>query len=290
MYGLLFFHSVCRIMNGNATRRGVMLCIKCNKMIGCRSKVCKHCKHPVTESITRQGPSKLIKQAVKLLLPADLGVEIYSVRKCKTGPELRCFVQFDSKNSTSKSAKYICDYPVCVTTKELEDKTSNYICEHAKYCFFPVLQAKVPVLDLEKLATLNITGDMKESVQKLYSDSQSKGVPLVQYVSSRTLAIVEQINSTSNDTLGTGAVSFAHVRFENIKGQGCFQQQVHCSGRSCMTWNFLSSDPSTRAVKPYSCVHYAIALWAVASDVLLQKDLGEFLDAFVSQAKQEHAS
>lgn len=277
-------------MNGNATRRGVMLCTKCNKMIGCRSKVCKHCKNSVTESPTRQASNKQIKQAVKLSLPGELGVEIYSVRKCKTGPELRCFVQFDTKNSSSKSTKYTCDYPLCVTAKELGDKTSNFMCEHAKYCFVPVLQAKVPVLDFEKLAVLSLTADMRESVEKLHSDSQSKGVPLVQYVSSRTLAVVDKINTSSNDTLGIGIVSFAHVRFENIKGQGCFQQQVNCSGQSCMTWNFLSSDPNTTAIKTYSCVHYAIALWAVASDASLQKELKEFLDAFVSQGKQKDAS
>lgn len=288
---ILFF----RIMNGNATRRGVMLCSKCSKMIGCRSKICKHCKHSVTESTTRPASNKLIKQAVKLCLPAELDVQIYSVRKCKTGPELRCFVQFDSTNepsTASKSNKYACDYPLCVTAKELGDKTSAYMCEHARFCCNStnILLARVPTLDFEKLAAMDCSTDMKDSVQKLHGNCQSKGVPLVQYVSSRTLAVVEEINVDPSDSLGMGILTFAHVRFENVKGQGCFQRQVFCSGRSCMAWNFLSNDSNATAGKTCSCVHYAAALWAIASDASLQKDLGEYLDAFVSQVKPGDSS
>lgn len=267
-----------------------MLCAKCNKMIGCRSKICKHCKHRLDESPARQASNKIIKQAVKLCLPSDLGMQIFSVRKCKTGPELRCFVQFDCKDTSTvdKSNKYSCDYPLCVTAKELGDKTSNYMCEHAKVCCTTVniLKAKIPNLDLQKLTSLEFDSDMMESVQELHSQCISKHVPLVQYVSCRTLAVVEHINTDSNDPLGTDIISFAHVRFENVKGQGCFQRQVFCSGRSCMTWNFLSNDTNAAAIKACSCAHYAAALWAISSDAALHKDMGEYLDAFVAQAKK----
>ncbi|XP_031574407.1 uncharacterized protein LOC116308163 [Actinia tenebrosa] len=287
--------SQCRIMNGNATRRGVMLCSKCNKMIGCRSKICKHCKNQVTENPPRETNPRVIKQAVQLCLPKELNIQMFSVRKCKTGPELRCFVQFEDKHdsTTNKSkccsSKYTCDYPLCITAKELGNKASDYICEHAKICCVSanVAKAKIPKLNLEKLSEMPLGNDMKDMVQALYQQCSDKNIPLVQYVSRKTLVVVDHLHSDLGNPLGSDIISFAHLRFEKVKGQGCFQRQVFCSGQSCMAWNFISNDSPASLMKSCSCVHYAVALWAIASDSTLLKDLREYLDAFVLQTKIE---
>jgi hypothetical protein len=234
-----------------------------------------------------------MKQAVKLCLPKALSIQMFSVRKCKTGPEQRCFVQFEDKTDEPQnkrkicSSKYTCDYPLCVTAKELGNKVSDYICEHAEVCCTPtnVLKAKIPKLISEKLVEMPIGSNMKELVQVLQLRCANKNIPLVQHVSCKTLAVVEQLHGNLSDPLGTDGISFAHVRFEKVKGHGCFQRQVFCSGRSCMAWNFISNDSPAALMKSCSCVHYAAALWAIASDTLLQKDFREYLDAFVLQAK-----
>lgn len=283
-----------RIMNGNATRRGVMLCTKCNKMIGCRSKICKHCKNQVTENPPRESNPRVIKQAVQLCLPKELNIQMFSVRKCKTGPEQRCFVQFEDKHekttikTNTLSSKYTCDYPLCVTAKELE-KASDYVCEHAKICCVSsnVTKAKIPKLNPEKLSEMPLDNDLKDMVQVLHQQCSARNIPLVHHVSCKTLAVVDHLHSDMSDPLGTDDISFAHVRFEKVRGQGCFQRQVFCSGQSCMGWNFISNDSPDGLMKSCSCVHYAVALWAIASDNTLRKDLREYLDAFVLQSRIE---
>lgn len=279
-------------MNGNATRRGVMLCTKCCKMIGCRSKICKHCKTQVTENAPRETNSRVVKQAVQLCLPKEFNIEMFSVRKCKTGPELRCFVQFENKpdqgtnKSKTCSSRYTCDYPLCITAKEL-GKESDYVCEHAKICHVTgsVIKAKIPKLNLDELSEMPFSSDLKGMIQVLHQQCSARNVPIVQHVSCKTLAVVDQMHSDTRGPLGTDIMSFVHVRFEKVRGQGCFQRQVFCSGQSCMGWNFISNDSPESLMKSCSCVHFAVALWAIKSDDTLLKELREYLAAFIQQSK-----
>ncbi|XP_032227239.2 uncharacterized protein LOC116610626 [Nematostella vectensis] len=270
-----------RLMGGTATRRGVMACTKCQLMIGCRSKICKHCKTQITEDPPRIKREKGVS-AVQLQLPESLNMQLFSVRKCKTGPELRCFVRVVTTSDQDDGQRpFYCDYPLCVMPKE--PSNPRFVCEHVRACSAAVT-AGVPLLDESKLDQLPLDEQMKITVLQLHQQCASYGLPLVQWITSKTLAVVDQ----SPDNASTDPVSFAHVRFDNVRGNGCFQRQVFCSGKTCMAWNFMSNSSnssSSEVDRACSCIHYAACMWAIASDDSLERDFGIYLTMFVNKAE-----
>ena len=272
-----------------------MPCQKCKNLIGCRSKTCKYCKSAVTNESLPQARGTAMQQAVILQLPSFMENVIYSVRKSKAGPDHRCFVRRQaasegesrSNGGSFFSTVFSCDYPPCVTIQELGEHPQDYMCEHAKLCrgHLSVTKAKIPVLRAEKQDELPISKQVKDTLNLLQDQCLAKGVPMVQLLSNKTLAVVEQLGANEDNTIVREIVSFVHVRFEKTKTSTGVQAQVFCTGRPCMAWNPVFSTtykPATGGssnVRLSSCTHFAACLWAIASDEGLDRDFGLYLRA-----------
>ena len=283
----MFVHSF-RMLPGNATRRGVMPCQKCQCLIGCRSKVCKHCKFLLNEANPPfRRNRKLLRQAVQLQIPSNSFVTVFSVRRSKVGPDHRCFVWCQQNEPSSKMKDiYSCDYPPCVTAMDLENKPV-VLCEHAKICRAQgsITNSRVLELKYEKLPSEYLTEAVSESLRELDRQCSSRGVPLVQGVSDRTFVVVDQllhpdgVNNLASDFLG-----FVHVRFERSKVGSLWQTQVYCTGRPCIAWNPVFSciagkgncQPSV--VRSVNCIHYSACLWAITSNENLECEFKLYLE------------
>ena len=277
-----------RMLPGNATRRGVMPCQKCQCLIGCRSKVCKHCKFLLNEANPPfRRNRKLLRQAVQLQIPSNSFVTVFSVRRSKVGPDHRCFVWCQQNEPSSKMKDmYSCDYPPCVTAMDLENKPV-VLCEHAKICRAQgsITNSRVLELNYEKLPSEYLTEVVSESLRELDRQCSSRGVPLVQGVSDRTFVVVDQllhpdgVNNLASDFLG-----FVHVRFERSKVGSLWQTQVYCTGRPCIAWNPVFSciagkgncQPSV--VRSVNCIHYSACLWAITSNENLECEFKLYLE------------
>ena len=288
---------VPRFLTGSATRRGKMQCQKCKKLIGCRSKTCKHCKFTIINDLCPQPRGNSVHQAVALQLPPFMEKSIFSVRRSKGGKDHRCFVRCETfsegeSRAINKNPTIIfsCDFPPCVTIQELGEYPQDYVCEHAKLCHSQscVKRAATPLLRREKLDKLPISQEIKDSINELQLKCHAKEVSLVQVLSSESLAVVEQLGANEDNTLVTDAVSFVHVRFEKSKALTGIQLQVFCSGRPCAAWNPVFSANYESVAKTFSnlrlanCVHFAACLWATASDDSLDRDFGLYLRALRS--------
>ena len=171
------------MLSTNPTRRGVMQCHKCRRLIGCRSKACKFCKSPLMEAnVVSYRKGSCLRQAVRLQLPVNLLTRIYSVRRLKGGPDHRCFVRCEIEESESnnghQTTRYSCDYPLCVTEQELGEKVQNFLCEHAKLCRSQstVSGAQIPQLKLEQLDELPLSEDVKAALKLLHEQCNAKQV------------------------------------------------------------------------------------------------------------------
>ena len=277
------------MLPGNATRRGVMPCHRCQSLIGCRSKVCKHCKFLLNETNPPYKRSrKQLPQAVQLHIPANSLVTVFSVRRSKVGPDHRCFVWCEKNGAYNRhnDVVYSCDYPPCVTAKELGDKSPPYLCEHAKFCHGQGFVNKGRILELhqDKLSSAMFGQEIADSLRALNKQCTTKGVPLVQCVSDRTFVVIDHLQTEQNSSLATDLIGFVHVRFERHKVHGCCQAQVICSGRPCMAWNpvFVSSKKGNSAptvLRLLNCIHYSACLWGITSDKMLEKDFAVHLEA-----------
>ena len=280
-----------------------MQCQKCRRLIGCRSKICKFCKSRLNKvNLHSSRKEKFMHQAVKLQLPLDLKTCLFSVKKSRGGPDHRCFVRCEVEDvcveKGQQTGRYSCDYPPCVTAQELGGKFQNFLCEHAKLCRnqSTVSKAKILCLKVEKLDELPLNEGMKVSLKALDDQCTLKEVPLVQLVSDKTLAVVDQLEADQDNALVPEIVSFVHVRFERIKTQGQWQHQVFCSGRSCIAWNPVFSTVTRKGDQAFSaavsnannCRHYNACLWAVASDKSLDADFRHHLMARLSTS-EEHS-
>lgn len=276
------------MLPGNATRRGVMPCLKCQCLIGCRSKVCKHCKSLLNESNPPfKRNKKHQRQAVKLQIPSNSTVTVFSVRRSKAGPDHRCFVWCERNYPDNRMRDvYSCDYPPCVTARELGNKATSFLCEHAKICRSQGLVNSSQVLDLnqDKLSSDVLSEEVSNSLKELNMQCNSKSVPLVQGVSERTFVVVDQLHSDQGGSLASDLIGFVHVRFERTKVNGCWQTQVFCSGRPCMAWNPIfscvvnkgSSLPTV--LRSVNCIHYSACLWAITSDEKLEQEFKLYIE------------
>lgn len=281
--------SQLRMLPGNATKRGVMPCQNCQSLIGCRSKVCKYCNFLINQANPPFSRSKKHRlQAVQLQIPSNSVVTVFSVRRSKVGPDHRCFVWLERSDPDNRLKDvYSCDHPPCVTARELGNKQMTFLCEHAKMCCGLGLIASSRVLELnqEKLSSGFMTEDVLDSLQKLNTQCVNKGVPLVQCVSDRTFAVVDQLHNDQSSCLATNLISFVHIRFERSKVGGGWRSQVFCSGRSCMAWNPVFSSISSSkgnslstVFRSVGCIHYSACLWAITSDEKLECEFVSFIE------------
>ncbi|PFX32369.1 uncharacterized protein LOC111320984 [Stylophora pistillata] len=280
--------SQLRMLPGNATRRGVMPCQKCQCLIGCRSKVCKHCKALLNES---NPPFKRNKkqqhQAVQLQIPSNSTMTVFSVRRSKVGPDHRCFVWCERNFPENRMRDvYSCDYPPCVTARELGNKTSSFLCEHAKVCRSQgsINNSRVLYLDQEKLSSEFFSEEVSTSLKDLNLKCSSKNVALVQCVSERTFVVVDQLHLEQGGSLAPDLIGFVHVRFERTKVNDSLKTEVFCSGRPCMAWNpvfgcVVNKGSSAPTVwRSLNCLHCSACLWAIASDKELAHEFQLCLD------------
>lgn len=292
--------SQLRMLPGNATRRGVMPCQKCQCLIGCRSKVCKHCKFLLNEANPpfRRGRKHLL-QAVQLQIPFNSVATVFSVRRSKVGPDHRCLVWCERSDSeNSMGGMYSCDYPPCVTAKELGDKSVTFLCEHAKICCSQTLTSHSRVLELneEKLSSECLTEEVSESLRELNKQCSNKGVSMVQSVSDKTFVVADQFQTDQGGSLATDLIGFVHVRFERAKVNGLWQTQVFCSGRPCMAWNPVFSCVSQKrsslptVLRSVNCIHYSACLWAITSDEKLEHDFKVYVDGARARANSSETS
>lgn len=279
--------SQLRMLPGNATRRGVMPCQKCQCLIGCRSKVCKHCKSLLNESNPPfKRNKKQQRQAVQLQIPSNSTVMVFSVRRSKVGPDHRCFVWCERNFPDNRMRDvYSCDYPPCVTARELGSKAPSFLCEHAKVCRSQgsINNSRALYLDQEKLSGEFFSGEVSNSLKDLNLRCDSKNVALVQCVSERTFVVVDQLHFEQGGSLAPDLIGFVHVRFERTKANGGLRIEVFCSGRPCMAWNpvfscTVNKGSSLPVLRSLNCVHYSACLWAIASDVELAQEFKLFLD------------
>ena len=287
------------MLPGNATRRGVMPCQKCQRLIGCRSKVCKHCKFLLNEANPPFRRSrKHLLQAIQLQIPLQSIVTVFSVRRSKVGPDHRCFVWCEQSDPDNRMRDvYSCDYPPCVTARELGNKPMSFMCEHAKICCGQGLTSNSRVLELnqEKLSSEYITPEMAESLRELNRQCDNKGVPLVQGVSDRTFVVVDQLSTDQDSSLATDLTGFVHVRFERSKVSGQWQTQVFCSGRSCMAWNPVFSCVSNKrsslptVVRSVNCIHFSACLWAITSDEKLEHEFKLYIEGVKAKGNSDVA-
>lgn len=275
------------MLPGNATRRGVMPCQKCQCLIGCRSKVCKHCKSLLNESNPPfKRNKKQQRQAVQLQIPSNSTVMVFSVRRSKVGPDHRCFVWCERNFPDNRMRDvYSCDYPPCVTARELGSKAPSFLCEHAKVCRSQgsINNSRALYLDQEKLSGEFFSGEVSNSLKDLNLRCDSKNVALVQCVSERTFVVVDQLHFEQGGSLAPDLIGFVHVRFERTKANGGLRIEVFCSGRPCMAWNpvfscTVNKGSSLPVLRSLNCVHYSACLWAIASDVELAQEFKLFLD------------
>lgn len=280
--------SLFRMLPGNATRRGVMPCQKCQCLIGCRSKVCKHCKFLLNESNPPfKRNRKHLRQAIQLHIPSNSTVSVFSVRRSKAGPDHRCFVWCEKNDPENRMGDvYSCDYPPCVTARELGNKPMSFLCEHAKISRTQGSTNNSTVLELneEKLSSEFWTEEVCNSLKELNRQCNSKSVPLVQGVSDRTFVVVDQLHTDQGSSLAADLIGFVHVRFERTKVSGCWQTQVFCSGRPCTAWNPVFScvtnkDTSLPTVlRSVNCIHYSACLWGILSDEKLVQEFKPYLE------------
>lgn len=280
--------SQLRMLPGNATRRGVMPCQKCQCLIGCRSKVCKHCKFLLNESNPPfKRNRKHLRQAIQLHIPSNSTVSVFSVRRSKAGPDHRCFVWCEKNDPENRMRDvYSCDYPPCVTARELGNKPMSFLCEHAKISRTQGSTNNSTVLELneEKLSSEFWTEEVCNSLRELNRQCNSKSVPLVQGVSDRTFVVVDQLHTDQGSSLAADLIGFVHVRFERTKVSGCWQTQVFCSGRPCTAWNPVFScvtnkDTSLPTVlRSVNCIHYSACLWGIISDEKLVQEFKPYLE------------
>lgn len=280
--------SQLRMLPGNATRRGVMPCQKCQCLIGCRSKVCKHCKFLLNEANPPfRRNRKLLRQAIQLQIPSNSVVTVFSVRRSKVGPDHRCFVWCESNDPDNRMKDmYSCDYPPCVTERELGNKPTSFLCEHAKICRAQgsTMDSRVLELNQEKLFSEYLTAEVSNSLNELNSQCSIKGVPLVQGVSDRTFVVVDQLHTDERRSLTSDLIGFVHVRFERSKVGSLWQTQVFCSGRACMAWNPVFSCVSSKGcsqptvLRSLNCIHYSACLWAITSNENLEHEFKLYLE------------
>ena len=276
------------MLPGNATRRGVMPCQKCQCLIGCRSKVCKHCKFLLNEANPPfRRNRKLLRQAIQLQIPSNSVVTVFSVRRSKVGPDHRCFVWCESNDPDNRMKDmYSCDYPPCVTARELGNKPTSFLCEHAKICRAQgsTMDSRVLELYQEKLFSEYLTAEVSNSLNELNSQCSIKGVPLVQGVSDRTFVVVDQLHTDERRSLTSDLIGFVHVRFERSKVGSLWQTQVFCSGRACMAWNPVFSCVSSKGcsqptvLRSLNCIHYSACLWAITSNENLEREFKLYLE------------
>ena len=270
----LFF----RLLPGNPTRRGVMLCPLCQKEVGCRSRTCKYCKVTISSCTAKSPLDHKNLLAVQLCKETCPEHTIISVKKTLDASEDRCFVkkpekipktEVDSLNNDNVPQLFSCD---CLATIE-SNTIENPSCEHTM-CMHKnpkITTARSITLKPSDIGGLPIDVVFKLKLGDLWEAVKDKEFPLVQQVCQNTLVVLDV-----NSNVETTPSSCVHVRFEKIKRRSITELHIFCSGTTCSAWNEVEAGENDR---PVTCLHYCVSLWAIASDHDLQKYFKVFLDA-----------
>ncbi len=249
-----------------------MLCILCQKEVGCRSKTCKYCKVAINLYPAKSALDQKNLLVVELCKETCPQYTIFSVKKTLNASEDRCFIskvkitaEEGLPKNDSTSELFSCD---CIENNPTEKSS----CEHT-ICMYKgpkITHARIITLKPSKIGTLPIDIMFKFKLNDLWEEVKDKEFPLVQQVCQNTLVVLD-VDSNVEPTRS----SCVHIRFEKIKRRSISELHIFCSGMTCSAWNEVED----REDGPVTCIHYCVSLWAIASDNDLQKFLKIFLDS-----------